>query len=498
MDRTRHSPFTTHHSRSCFIGIDIGTQGARVVLMDFKGNLIASAEEHFKLDDHSREEQSPLLWWDVCLRLLRSVTAEGRKAISSDAVKSIAVTSTSGTVIPLDKDMNPLYNAIMYSDPRSAEEGKYCREMAVKFNGEGYTGFNASSGLSKILWFVRKFPERVPAIAKWIHASDYITARLSNVWDVTDYTNVLKSGYDVREGYWPAYLFDQLHLREDWFPKVVLSGTPIGTLSADIANDLGLPSSVMVVAGMTDGCASQVASGAVKPGDWNTTIGTTLVIKGVTTNEVRDPFGRIYNHRHPEGFWMPGGAANIGADWIATGFNEDLDKLNQEATGLIPTGQLAYPLRTEGERFPFIAPSARGFHPEGLSRSELFTANMEGVAYVERYAFELIASLSGEKVNAVYSAGGGSKSDAWLTIRSNVLGLPIYKMKHVSGAVGAAILAASKTFFPSIIEAGESMTQIEKEVRPTDDLASRYNGTYHEFISLLKEKGFIQKEASHA
>lgn len=488
----------THHSLSYFIGIDIGTQGARVALMDSRGNIISGAEEPFELDAGSREEQSPLLWWEVCHRLLQSVVSEGRKTIPIDRVKAMAVTSTSGTVIPLGKDMTPLHNAIMYSDPRSADEGKYCREMALKFHGQGYTGFNASSGLSKMLWFLRKFPERVPVISRWIHASDYVTARLCNVWDVTDYTNVLKSGYDVREGYWPSYLFDVLGLREEWLPKVVLSGTPIGALLPDVASTVGLPPSVMVVAGMTDGCASQIASGAVKLGDWNTTIGTTLVIKGVTRNEVRDPLDRIYNHRHPEGYWMPGGAANIGADWVTAGFGHDLDALNRESARLIPTGQLAYPLLTDGERFPFISPTARGFHPDGLSRAELFAANMEGVAYVERYAFELIASLSGETVNAVYSAGGGSKSDTWLKIRSNVLGLPIYKMKHVSGAVGAAILAASKTFFSSIVEAGQSMTQIDKEVQPMDDLTSRYNETYREFIRVLKEKGIIQKEPSHA
>src|SRR5690606_39859763 len=80
-----------------------------------------------------------------------------------------------------------------------------------------------------------------------------------------------------------------------------------------------------------DGCASQVASGAVNIGDWNTTIGTTLVIKGVTNEEIKDPEGRLYSHRHPEGFWMPGGASNTGADWVSADFSNDLESLNQQA-----------------------------------------------------------------------------------------------------------------------------------------------------------------------
>lgn len=61
---------------------------------------------------------------------------------------------------------------------------------------------------------------------------------------------------------------------------------------------------------------------------------------------------------------------------------------------------------------------------------------MEGVAYLERYAYEMIEGLTNEKVKAVFTAGGGSNSETWLKIRSNVLNLPIYKMKYLSGGAG--------------------------------------------------------------
>ena len=114
-----------------------------------------------------------------------------------------------------------------------------------------------------------------------------------------------------------------------------------------------------------------------------------------------------------------------------------------------------------------VAPQAIGFEPEGLSIEERFTANMEGVAYLERFAFELIQGFTNEKINAVFTAGGGSNSEVWLKIRSNVLNLPIYKMKEVSGAVGAAILAASNTPFRSLETRLKHLTIIRKEVRPT-------------------------------
>lgn len=480
-----------------FLGIDVGTQGARVVLIDVCGNLVGSREEAFPLSSQSREEQSAQAWWEACLRSLKALVKDVKDTVSLKEVKAVSVTSTSGTVIPLDKNHEPLHNAIMYSDKRSVSEAKLCQDAAVKYYPGGYTGFNTSSGLSKMVWFTQSFPEKTEKLAKWAHAAEYIIGRLCGEWGITDYTNALKSGYDVRLEEWPTYLYEELPLKKEWLPVVVPSGTPIGTLLPALAAELGLQE-VQAVVGMTDGCASQVASGAVNLGDWNTTIGTTLVVKGVTKDEIIDSEGRLYSHRHPEGYWMPGGASNTGADWITREFGENLQVLNEQARQLLPSGHIAYPLRQDGERFPFVAPAAKGFEPKDLSQVERFTANLEGVAYVERYAFELIKSLSGEEVKAVYTAGGGSNSDTWLTIRSNVLNLPIYKMKHVTGAVGAAILAASKTHFGSIIEAAQSLTQIEKEVYPSKELSESYEKSYKEFLQVLLEKGYIKEDYQYA
>jgi sugar (pentulose or hexulose) kinase len=476
-----------------FIGIDVGTQGARVVLIDCAGNVLGSGEQAFPLNNQSREEQSPVQWWQDCLLCLKEVIAKVKSQIRLTDITAISVTSTSGTIIPVDKNRQPLYNAIMYSDPRSAEEADYCKKVALSANSTGYTAFNASSGLPKMLWFINRYPDKVAQLGAFIHAADFIIGKLCDRYDITDYTNALKSGYDVRNKQWPSYIWEQLPIQKNWLPDVQPSGAVVATISPALANILELPTTVKIVAGMTDGCAAQIASGAVTVGDWNTTIGTTLVVKGVTTQEINDPHGRLYCHRHPEGYWMPGGASNTGADWITRDFGTHISELNAAAGKIIPTNYLAYPLKQQGERFPFIAPQARGFEPEGLSRPELFAANMEGVAYIERYAYEVIEQLSGEKVTAVYTAGGGSNSDVWLQIRSNVLKLPVYKMKYVTGAVGAAIVAASQTYFRSLTESAKALTQIEKEVHPQKEWMEIYQNNYGRFINVLKQKGYINK-----
>jgi len=468
----------------------VGTQGVRVVLLDDTGNTMGSSEKVFPLTPHSREEQSPELWWESVFECLQNLLVSVREVIDMKHIKAVSVTSTSGTVIPLDTHNDPLHDALMYSDPRPAAEGKLCRETAERYHSHGYTGFNASSGLSKMVWFVNHLPEKAARIKTWVHATDFIIGKLSGDYSFTDYTNALKSGFDVGTGEWPAWLTDHLPLRREWLQEVVPSGTQIGRLLPELSKSLGL-SRIQVIAGMTDGCASQVASGAVQPGDWNTTIGTTLVVKGVTTREVRDPEGRLYSHRHPEGYWMPGGASNIGADWVSAGFADDLPALTRAAANLIPTGLIAYPLLQQGERFPFIAPQAQGFAPGNADRAAAFAANMEGVAFVERYAYEMIESLSGELVNAVYTAGGGSNSDVWLAIRANVLNRPVHKCGNVTGAAGAAIVAAAGSHFASLTQAARAMTRVEKTIRPEPAMAQAYRQQYRNFIQTLTEKGFI-------
>ena len=476
--------------QKCFLGLDVGTQGARLVLVNQHGNLIASEAKNFILDDRFREEQSPEIWWETSKYLLEELLKNLPDNFNRKSIHAISVTSTSGTVIPLDKNNLPLHPAIMYSNPRSANQGLRCKNIAEQFVFNGYTGFNASSGISKMLWFQEEYPEKAKDIALWIHASDYLIGKLSGKYDITDYTNVLKSGYDLNNLCWPKYIDNELGILMDTLQEVVPSGTAIGVLTQELANLLGIPQ-IIVVVGMTDGCATQMASGAVNPGDWNTTIGTTLVIKGVTNKNIIDPLGRLYSHRHPEGYWMPGGASNTGADWISLDFKCDLNEINQKAEKYIPTGKLSWPLKQKGERYPIMSPQAIGFYAENISKEELFASNLEGVAFIERLAYENIEELSSEKIKAVYSAGGGSNSDLWMRIRASVLNVPIFKCKEASGAFGAAIMAASKTYYKSLMEAAGQMTQIEKRIDPEPTLQRSYELQYKRFIQKLKELKYL-------
>ena len=174
-------------------------------------------------------------------------------------------------------------------------------------------------------------------------------------------------------------------------------GSPIGAVSSAAAAETGLPEGLCVVAGATDGTAAFLASGARSIGDYNTTLGTTLVFKGISSQICRHPQGVIYCHKLPGGRWLPGAASNVGTDWIGAMFaGGDLAAMDAAAASRLPSRHIAYPLVRSGERFPFLAPDARGFFDAEMSdKADRYAACLQGVALVERLGYQVLDAAAG-------------------------------------------------------------------------------------------------------
>jgi sugar (pentulose or hexulose) kinase len=463
------------------IGIDVGTQGARVVAHDPTGALIVSESERFA-GNGLGEEQDPVDWWRAVVANLRRLIPR----LTGRDIAGISVTSTSGTVIPLDTDWNPIAPALMYSDRRASDVSA---EIELRFPE---LGVNLSWGLPKILWFERAFPGLGARTHAWRHPADFLIGRLTGEWVLTDQTTALKSGFDLAQLVWPEELFADLTIDVRRMPEVGVPGQVAGRVDAAAAAETTVPIGTLVMLGMTDGCASQVGSGSVRPGSWSSTIGTTLVIKGTTIGPITDPLGRVYNHLHPQGYWMPGAASNTGAAWISAWFpDRDPAELDRLAAEVIPTGESTYPLLGTGERFPFASPTATGFGFEGPNETLRYAAALEGVAYLERMAFDLVEELSGERVETVSTAGGGSAGDTWLRIRANVLDRSIRKVRNANAATGAAMIAASGCWYDGLVEAVDAMVKLETVVEP-DDLVGVYRDGFARFLTALTDRGYIR------
>ncbi len=479
-----------------FCGIDVGTQGARCILVTGGGDVVGEGDCPYDTLaiaglPEGWFEQEPASWLRAAAAAVRGAVAQ--PAVQASRIAAIGVTSTSGTLCPVTGDGRPLGTAIMYNDPRSDKEAEAVQAAGADLASSLGYRFKASFGLPKILWLKGHRTEQFTGAQLFISPTDFIIGWLTGTWGRTDQTNALKYGYDLLHERWPGFIESKLGIPLEKLPAVQRSGEKAGELLPERARELGLPEGTPVAAGLTDGCASQISSGAVEPGEFNTTIGTTLVVKGVTRKLLLDPEGRIYCHRHPEGWWLPGGASNTGAECIMAEFEPtEMERLGASALAHSPTDLVAYPLVRRGERFPFSDPEAEAFliGTPG-SREELFAAYLEGVACLERLAFEMLQELGAEVGDVIYSAGGGAQSDAWLQIRADTLGREVLRPVVTGGAMGAAIIGAVMKGFGTLAEAAEGMVKVERSVAPRADVMPAYEEKYSRFREECRRRGYI-------
>ncbi|MCC6444992.1 MAG: FGGY-family carbohydrate kinase [Armatimonadetes bacterium] len=469
------------------VGLDVGTGGARAVAVDERGSVRAEASVPFIGAEvegvpPGRAEQRAEIWWDAACRALKQVAG----TIGKEPVRAIACDSTSGTFVPVGPDGHPLRPALMYNDNRAVAEADAVNRAAAGLNDRLGCRFPPVFTLPKLLWLKVNEPQFFERTHCFLHATDYLTYRLTGQF-VTETSSALKSGVDLIDGHWPAFI-ESLGIPASKLPRVLSPGDIVGPVSRAAAEETGLSPDTLVAAGLSDGTASFLASGAVREGDWNSALGTTLVVRGVSRRLVKDPEGRIYCHRHPEGFWLPGGASNIGGEAISRRFpGKDWQSLDLQAARLTPTRLVAYPLARTGERLPFVSASAEGFvegQPE--SREALYAACLEGVAYAERWIYEVLSGLEAAAGDTVYATGGGAKSRVWLQIRADILQKRLVRPKTPEAALGAAIVAASKTLFSGPSEAAAQMVSAAETVEP--DRTGRYEEGYLRFRQACRER----------
>ncbi|MEV0054143.1 FGGY family carbohydrate kinase [Saccharopolyspora shandongensis] len=471
-------------------GVDVATANVRVQIHDPAGSVIAAASRRLPQPVRSpggRSEQDATTWWPA----VRDSLAECTAALGSRSseIRSLAISATSGTVVPVDGDGEPLTAALMYDDRRADAEAKIAAEVgASRWRRTGITP-SAGSGLARIGWLARHLPD---GMARVCHTPDVIAWKLVGHPVATDSSHALKSGYDAVDGEWATEAFDALDVPGGLLPEVVRPTAVLGTVDANAAAQTGLPVGCEVRAGMTDGCAGQLACGAVDVGQFVTVLGTTLVLKGVSKELVHDPAGAVYSHLHPDGMWLPGGAANIGGSALSDVDPAELSSLDAAATERGPASVVGYPLRGEGERFPFLAANATRFTlGTPADRVDEYRSRLEGVAFCERLALERLAELGAPAEGAVRTAGGGARSIAWCQIRASVLDKPVLRVQGAGTALGAALLAASGSIYPNLstaaaamVPGGELVEPVRAEVRQLDD-------SYRRFVDELRARGWV-------
>ncbi len=416
-----------------FIGVDLGTSGCRACAIDAAGEVRAEAAA--PLPPPEREgvavQQAPGLWWEGFEAVMEALLAR----VPPRSIRALAVDGTSGTVFLADPEGHPLTPALMYNDGRAVVQAARIAAVAPRESAAHGT----ASGLAKLLWLL----EGGATVGRVHTQADWIAGRLTGRYDLCDVNNALKLGYEPEQDRWPPWL-RQLGIAPELLPNVVPAGAPWAPLREALARRWGLEG-VRVRAGTTDSTAAIIATGASQVGEAVTSLGSTLVAKVIATRPVFAPEFGIYSQPYG-GHWLVGGGSNSGGAVLRQFFTDaQMDALALQLDPETPTGLDYYPLSAPGERFPVNDPAlAPRLTPRPASDALFFQGLLEGMARIERQAYERLQAVGAPYPTRVVSAGGGARNEPWRRIRERALGVPVVRAEHAEAAYGTALLAAQE------------------------------------------------------
>lgn len=409
-----------------FLGIDVGTSGLRAVCIDEGGMTVDSERATISKADR-KQLRKPSIWKDTLCRVLAALSAR----VDLGRVRSLCVDGQSGTVLLANEFGEPLDDvSLLYNDTPTSES-------VAALNG---THGSAPLPLARGLDLLRA-TGRLPK-SRLLHQADWIAGLFTDRFDRSDHNNALKTGYRPDRGRWK---FDTNDVPGGLLPDVLPTGAVTGRCVSSFARAFGLGESALVAAGTTDGMAGFIAAAGLAeftPGLAVTSLGTTLVVKTISTNEVVSPKHGVYSHRLFSS-WVAGGASNAGAGALLEFFKpEELSRLSQ---GIDPARRSAldyYPLVTPGERFPVDDPDMKAkVEPRPDDDTAFLAGLLESLARIEKRAYEVIAQNGGQYPASVATVGGGSRNAVWTEIRQRVLGVRVFTAAETEAAYGSALLA---------------------------------------------------------
>ncbi|MGC8861533.1 MAG: xylulokinase [Armatimonadota bacterium] len=482
-----------------YLTFDVGTTALKSALIDRSGRSVAvHAQEYSFSAPRPDWAQAPVqTYWDAAVAGTRAVFGQSK----SDPAKLAAIgfSSQGQTFVPVDRSGKPLYDAIVWVDNRAQEIAQDWEKTWLSREDyrllSGYPWIPSVLTVFKLAWLRANAPDALRAW-KILLLPDYLIYRLTGEV-VTDPVTAQSTGmYDLSTGEWAPGLVEAAGISTEQLPRVVPSGTVAGRLRPEAASELGLVPGIPVCVGTNDQLAGAIGAGNVRPGIVTETTGTALALVATTSERLDDP--RVTVGRHAvEGSWFVLSFATTSAivlkwfrDICSPG--EDYDSFLAGVESIPPgcDGITMIP-HFAGTAMPTFNPAARGAFSGlalGHTRAHLARAIMEACACSLRELLEPVLDR-GVGVESVRSLGGAARSDVWLQMKADLLGVPVERPACSDAAsVGAAAIAAGGIgCYTSVAEASDAWYRRERVFEPNPSLFNAYREVYQRYLELYRK-----------
>ncbi|WP_276797686.1 xylulokinase, partial [Ruminococcus champanellensis] len=257
-----------------YIGIDLGTSAAKLLLMDGSGQIKNTVTKEYPLEFPlpGRSQQNPEDWRKAVLEGIPELL----EGFDGAEVAGIGCGGQMHGLVVLDADDKIIRPAILWNDGRTAKQVEYLNNTIGKEKLSALTANIAFAGFTapKILWMRENEPENFGRIARIMLPKDYVNYILTGVHscDYSDASGMLL--LDVEHKRWSEEMLSICGVTEAQMPKLFESYECIGTVRPEMAKLLGIPETVKVCAGAGDNAAAALGTGEVGEGGCNISLGT--------------------------------------------------------------------------------------------------------------------------------------------------------------------------------------------------------------------------------
>ena len=436
------------------LGIDCGTQSLKTVALDGEsGQIVATASKPYELIaglPAGHAEQDPEIWWDALRETVTKVIADlgARKS----EVGGIGVSGQQHGFVPLDANHKVIRPAKLWCDTSTTQQCEAIRaslggaSKAIELAGNDILpGFTAP----KILWLKQNEPENFSKLAHVALPHDFLNLRLTGSLRMEFGDASGTALMDVRTRTWCQPVCDAIDPGLiNKLPPLASSLAPAGQLLPALANEWGLPSTVVVSSGGGDNMMAAIGTGNTTPGVVTASLGTSGTIFACCDKPAIDPHGEIAAFCDSADHWMPllcTMNVTVATEAFRNLFGWDHVRMETEISS-VPQGAegLLFLPYLQGERTPNLPNGCGVLH--GMTTSNITPAHiarsvMEGVSLGMAYGLRRMESL-GLNPTEIRLTGGGSQSPVWRQILADVFGYPVVTMQSAEGAaLGAAIKA---------------------------------------------------------
>ncbi|PIU63855.1 MAG: hypothetical protein COS85_14750 [Armatimonadetes bacterium CG07_land_8_20_14_0_80_59_28] len=473
-----------------YLTFDIGTTALKTALVSPDGRVLSVHTSEYAPTTPRPDwmEMPPESYWLSAVEGTCAVLRESGSDASD--LKAIGFSSQGQTFIPIDRNGKTLHDAIVWVDNRAQEiADEWAQEWLSREEYQrisGYPWIPAGLTVFKVAWLARHAPEAHRAW-KFLCLPDYLIYRLTGE-TATDHVTARMSGFfNLQTNDWEPRLVAAGGITREQLPTVLAPGEIAGYVHTRASQELGIPVGIPVCVGANDQLVSAIGANNVKASIITETTGTALAVIATTNNLLDDNRICVGRHAVPDKFYAMTFAITSAIvlkwfrDLCAPG--ERYDSFIK-GVGNIPPGcdGLTVLPHFAGTGSPTFNPNARGAFV-GLSlqhtRSHISRAIMESCACMLQECLDPIRE-HGVEADCVRSLGGAARSDVWLQMKADLLGLPVERPRCSDAAsLGAAMLAATGTGqFPSIVHVSETWYRPSQWFEPDPQKYPVYREVY--------------------